>query len=159
MNIDGAWDATETQQFLQDALIPLRVSCHHPSGGLWMVSLWYRYDGQFQCATAMRSDVARFLRRDGSVAFEVSTNRPPYMGVRGNGHASLAPDEDKTVLRSLLERYLGNTENALATTLLAGDREEVVITIDPARLYTWDFSARMDRETPANRWRPSSPQQ
>jgi hypothetical protein len=46
--------------------------------------------------------------------------------------------------------------------LLAGDREEIVIQIDPERLYTWDFTERMASATdsPATREpEPESPQE
>jgi nitroimidazol reductase NimA-like FMN-containing flavoprotein (pyridoxamine 5'-phosphate oxidase superfamily) len=144
-------------EFLEAAVVPLRLGCHHPGGGLWQVALWYRYrDGRFECATGADADIVRFLRRDGAVSFDVSTNRPPYMGVRGSGTATVAVDEDKTVVRSLVERYLGDTDSRMARWLLADEREEVRVTVDPDRLYTWDFSARMAEldDTPAGRWEP-----
>jgi hypothetical protein len=78
-----------------------------------------------------------------SAAFEISVNAPPYFGVRGAGAASVSPDEEKRLLRSLLERYLGGTDSTLAERLLRPEREEVHIRIEPERLYTWDFSDRM----------------
>jgi nitroimidazol reductase NimA-like FMN-containing flavoprotein (pyridoxamine 5'-phosphate oxidase superfamily) len=142
--VDGDWTADETATFLEDQRIPLRLACRTPRGGLWMLSLWYRYtDGTLECATGASAKIVRFLREDPGVAFEVSTNDPPYRGVRGAGTVSLTADEDKTLLRSLIERYLGGTDSELAETLLAPDREEVRITIDVERAYTWDFSGRM----------------
>ena len=57
---------------------------------------------------------------------------------------SIEPDTDKRLLRLLFERYLGGTDNDLGDFLLDPDREEVRIHIAPERLYTWDFSDRMD---------------
>jgi nitroimidazol reductase NimA-like FMN-containing flavoprotein (pyridoxamine 5'-phosphate oxidase superfamily) len=117
-----------------------------------MLSLWYRYrDGAFHCATAADADVVRFLRANDEVAFEVSTNRPPYRGVRGNGTADLAPDEDKRVLSALVERYLDDTDSDLARWLLSPDREEVHVTVAPDRIHSWDYSDRMgdDADDPA----------
>jgi len=109
-----------------------------------MLSLWYRYrDGLLECATGADAKVVRYLRENPAVAWEISTNDPPYRGVRGTGTASLAPDEDKAVLESLLERYLGGTESPLAKRLLSPEREELAIAIDVERAYTWDFSSRM----------------
>jgi len=148
--VEGVRSREELETFLGEALVPLRLGCHHADGGLWPVSLWYRYrDGRFQCATGRGSDLVAFLRENDAVAFEVSTNTPPYMGVRGNGSVSVAPDEDKEYLRSLLARYLGGTDNDLASFLLDGDREELRLTIEPERLYTWDFTDRM-RDTAAD---------
>jgi len=111
-----------------------------------MLSLWYDFDseaGAFVCATSADADVVRYLRADDGVAFEVSTNDPPYRGVRGRGTASISPDEGKTTLRRLLQRYLGGTDSALAHRLLSPERDEVVVRIDPARCYSWDFTERM----------------
>jgi len=109
-----------------------------------MLSLWYRYrDGALWCATSASADVVDYLASDDRVAFEISTNRPPYRGVRGNGTATIDPDVDKELLRELLERYLDGTDSPLAERLLSPGREEVRIRIDPARVYTWDFTDRM----------------
>lgn len=83
------------------------------------------------------------LRDDPAVAFDVSTNRPPYQGVRGGGTATRSPDTDKAVLRSLVERYLGDTDPDLAESLLDEDRTEVRIRIEPRRGYSWDYTERV----------------
>jgi nitroimidazol reductase NimA-like FMN-containing flavoprotein (pyridoxamine 5'-phosphate oxidase superfamily) len=142
----GEWDRVGVAAYLTDATVPVRLACRTPGGGLWMLSLWYRFDADAErlvCATAASADVVEYLRADDGVAFEVSTNDPPYRGVRGNGRATVEPDEGKTTLRSLLERYLGGTDSSLARRLLDPDREEVRIRIDPERCYSWDFTERM----------------
>ena len=140
----GAWDAAETEAFLDSATVPLRLSCHASSESLWMLSLWYLYrEDAFWCATSATADVVDYLGDTDHVAFEISTNEPPYRGVRGNGTATVEPDPEKALLRELLERYLGGTDSDLAERLLSPDRDEVTIRIEPDRLYTWDFSDRM----------------
>jgi len=144
MDVDGAWTTERAEQFLREQTIPVRLACHTPGGGLWMLSLWYRYrDGHVECATGANADVVRYLREDPAVAFEISTNEPPYRGVRGAGSVTIAPDEGKETLRDLIERYLGDTNSQLAERLLSPDREEVRLTVDVDRAYTWDFSNRM----------------
>lgn len=59
---------------------------------------------------------------------------------------TLAPDAEKTVLRSLLDRYVGRTDTPLGRELLRDDRDEVCITIDPEEVYSWDFSSRMQTD-------------
>ena len=146
--VDGDWTRERTEQFLEAEAIPVRLACRTPNGGLWMLSLWYRYrDGRLECATGAGAKVVRYLRADPTVAFEVSTNDPPYRGVRGAGTVSITPDEDKELLAALVERYLGGTGSALAERLLAPDREEVRIALDVERAYTWDFSDRMPSPT------------
>ena len=139
----GAWSEPEATEYLQEATVPIRLACH-TSDGLWMLSLWYMYrDGELLCATGANADIVGYLKRDASVAFEISENEPPYRGVRGAGTAAIVPDDDKTLLTELLERYLGGTDNALAAGLLSADREEVRIHITPEKLFSWDFTERM----------------
>ncbi|MFU8869740.1 pyridoxamine 5'-phosphate oxidase family protein [Natronococcus sp.] len=158
MKVRGSRSREEIAAFLETQTIPVRLGCRTPAGHPWMVSLWYRHrsietdengsgtenDGWIlECATSAEADVVAYLRETPEVSFEVSTNDPPYAGVRGRGEASLEPDPEKEVLRDLLERYLGGTESKLARTLLDEDREEVTITLEPAVVYGWDFSGRM----------------
>jgi nitroimidazol reductase NimA-like FMN-containing flavoprotein (pyridoxamine 5'-phosphate oxidase superfamily) len=144
VTVTGAWSRAEAAAFLEAQTVPLRLGCRRPSGDLWMLSLWYRYrDGSFECATAADADVVAYLDHDAPVSFEVSTNEPPYRGVRGNGTATVTPDEDKTVLRALLARYLGGTDSDLAERLLSPSRREVTVRISPDRLHSWDYSDRM----------------
>lgn len=140
----GAWSPEEVDAFLREVTVPVRVATHRPDGSLWMVALWYRYrDGAFECATWANAHVVEYLRNDSEVAFDVSTNRPAYRGVRGNGTASLAPDRGKAVLRSLVERYLGGTDSALARWLLDDAREEVRVRVHPREVHSWDYTERM----------------
>lgn len=142
--VTGDWTPEQAEQFLDEQTIPVRLATRTPDGGLWMLSLWYRYrEGRLECATGADAKIVRYLRDDPELTFEISTNQIPYRGVRGTGTASLAPDEDKAVLRSLIERYLGDTDGSLAQALLSPDREEIHIQIDVDRAYTWDFSDRM----------------
>ncbi len=91
-----------------------RRGCRTPQTALEL-SLWYRFvDGVFECATGADAAVVDYLDYDASVSFEISTNEPPYCGVRGNGTATMTADEDKTVLTESLHRYLGGTDSPLA---------------------------------------------
>ncbi len=140
----GAWSEAEAESYLAESTVPIRLGCRTPGGGLWMLSLWYRYrDEAFHCATGADADIVRYLESDPDVSFEVSDNEPPYRGVRGAGTAILERDEGKTLLEELLKRYLGGTDNRLADRLLHADREEVRIRIEPNKLYSWDFTDRM----------------
>ena len=140
----GVWSESGVSEFLDRTLVPIRIACHTPTDRLWIVALWYQFrDGRFRCSTSARADVVRFLERDPAVAFEVSTNEVPYAGVRGNGTASVEPDREKSVLRDLLDRYVGDTNSDFAGKLLSEDRDEVTVRIDPDRIFSWDFTARM----------------
>ncbi|MFB6108520.1 MAG: hypothetical protein ABEJ82_06740 [Haloplanus sp.] len=61
----------------------------------------------------------------------------------GTPATPIESDPEKAVLRALLERYLGGTDSSLARRLLAPERDEVTVRIDPDRLHSWDFTERM----------------
>jgi nitroimidazol reductase NimA-like FMN-containing flavoprotein (pyridoxamine 5'-phosphate oxidase superfamily) len=148
MDVTGDWNHEQTEAFLTDRTIPVRLACRRPDDRLWMLSLWYRYrDGRLACATNADARIVSYLEADPGIAFEISTNKPPYRGVRGAGTARIGPDDDKQLLRALLERYLGGTDSNMAAGLLSPDREEVRIILDVDRTYTWDFSDRMPEST------------
>lgn len=140
----GAWSEQQVFTFLQTISVPIRLATHRPDGSLWVVALWYEYrEGDFYCATGSNAQLVRYLEHDADVGFDVSTNDPPYRGVRGNGTTSVQRDEDKTVLRGLIERYLGDTDSPLARQLLSDDREELRIRVRPQEMYSWDYADRM----------------
>ncbi|ELZ44895.1 hypothetical protein C463_08062 [Halorubrum californiense DSM 19288] len=172
MDPTGPWDRERVDEFLATARVPVRLGCRTPSDHPWIVSLWFAWDpdagaaaeaadgsdagdaadatdtsgspaGAIRCATSASADLVEFVEHDDSVSFDVSTNDPPYKGIRGRGRATVVPDEDKRLLRSLLTKYLGGTDNATADRLLRPDREEVEIRIEPERLHAWDYSERM----------------
>lgn len=143
MKISGPWGRDRVDEFLTDARVPVRIGCRTPSDAPWIVSLWFIWDGAVHCATSATADLVDFLAYDAHVSFEVSTNDPPYKGVRGRGHATVTPDDEKELLSSLLVRYLDGVDNSVGDRLLSPEREEVRIEIDPERLHTWDYSERM----------------
>ncbi|MDZ5809925.1 pyridoxamine 5'-phosphate oxidase family protein [Halorubrum sp. AD140] len=143
MELSGPWDRDRVDEFLGEARVPIRIGCRTPADDPWIVSLWFSWDGAVHCATSADADLVSFLAHDARVSFEVSTNDPPYRGVRGRGRATVSPDEGKELLRALLERYLGGVDNPTGERLLRPEREEVRIRIEPERLHTWDYTERM----------------
>lgn len=141
----GVWSEDEVTTFLQEVTIPIRIATRRSDDSLWPVTVWYQYhNGVFECATQATADLVRILRNDPTVGLDVSTNDPPYSGIRGTGTAALSPDGGEEVLRDLVQRYLGGTDSSLAKRLLSGDREEALIRIDPDEIYSWDYSDRME---------------
>ena len=149
MELSGPWDRDRVDEFLQDARVPVRLGCRTPRDDPWIVSLWFSWDGTINCATSANADLVDFLAHDDHVSFEVSTNDPPYRGVRGRGHATVSADAEKEMLRSLLERYLGGVDTPVGERLLSPERDEVHVRIEPDRLHTWDYADRM--ESPRDR--------
>jgi nitroimidazol reductase NimA-like FMN-containing flavoprotein (pyridoxamine 5'-phosphate oxidase superfamily) len=123
---------------------PVRLACVGSDGFPRVVSLWYQYqDGRLYCVTHRDSQLARLLAAETRVGFEVAPNSPPYRGVRGQGRATLAPLGEHNTLNELLQRYLGGVDSPLANWLLSRSEEELLITIEPLRLFSWDYSERM----------------
>ncbi len=144
IEIRGPWDRRETDEFLSRALYPVRLACTASDGFPRVVSLWYQYSGgRLLCVTHTDSALAQLLRRNPKVGFEVAPNEPPYHGVRGQGLATLEPLGDRDTLRDLLQHYLGGSDSSLARWLLSRSHEELLITIEPSRLYCWDYRDRM----------------
>lgn len=149
MKLTGVWDRARVDEFLESARIPVRLGCRTPADEPWIVTLWFAWDGAIHCATGADADVVEFIAHDDRVSFDVSTNDTPYRGVRGRGVATVSPDDGKARLRELMERYLGDTDSKLGERLLAADREEVHVRIDPDRLHSWDYSGRMPASVPS----------
>ena len=79
-------------------------------------------------------------------AFEVSPDAPPYHGVRGQGLAELKADPNGTVLEHLHDRFLGRKETLFRNWLMQGASQEVIISITPSSLMSWDYRDRMGLE-------------
>ncbi len=96
------------------------------------------------CVSHRDSKLIALLRESDRIGFEVSPNLPPYCGVRGQGTVSLTEEGAEAALEHLLQRYLGGAESSLGKWLLSRSAEEVLISIEPHRLFTWDYRERMD---------------
>ena len=144
MRQKGPWSTDQSQHFLQDVRIPLRIACNGASGFPVLASLWFVSEGgKLWCATQRGSSVVSLLSRDSRCAFEVSVETPPYRGVRGTGVATLHDDRGEDLLRVLIERYLGHTNSKLASFLLGRVEQETAIAIEPQTLVSWDYQERM----------------
>jgi nitroimidazol reductase NimA-like FMN-containing flavoprotein (pyridoxamine 5'-phosphate oxidase superfamily) len=140
----GPWNPDEIHRFLEAARVPARLACNGASGHPVIASLWFLSEGdRLWCATQRTARVVELLERDGRCAFEVAEDTPPYRGVRGQGHAVLSPERGESVLRRLIERYLGSDESEFAQWLLERADEEVAIGIEPDSLVSWDYTRRM----------------
>ena len=139
----GPWNSDQITTFLRNTTIPIRVSSMGSAGPI-VQSLWFVYsDNALWCATQATSVLAKRLKADIRIGFEVAADAPPYQGVRGTGRASLHPELAEKVLRQLIARYQGENETDLSSWLLSRLDKEVAVRIDALSLATWDFSGRM----------------
>jgi nitroimidazol reductase NimA-like FMN-containing flavoprotein (pyridoxamine 5'-phosphate oxidase superfamily) len=134
----------QVQKHLDQARIPIRLSCHIRSGHPLVVSLWFvARAGALWCASLQDAGVVSFLRENPRCGFEIARDEPPYRGVRGWGEAMIVPEMGEEILRVLIRRYLPDERTPLARWLLSRSQQEVAIRIDPRRLITWDYTERM----------------
>lgn len=144
VKLKGPWTRAETEVFLQNCPWPLRLACTGADGYPRVVSVWYRFhNNTLQCVSHRGSALVRLIERDPRVGFELAPNDPPYHGVRGQGRVTMVPLGDSDVLEALLDRYLGDQESRVGNWLLSRKDEEMLLTITPERLFTWDYRQRM----------------
>lgn len=142
--LSGPWDARCVAEFLDAAVIPIRLATLSPTGWPIVLSLWFvRSDDLLLCATQRSASVVQALEAAGRCAFEVAGEGMPYHGVRGRAQVTVAPDDGLETLRTLLRRYLGGTDGGFARSLLARTAPEVVLRLDPIELSSWDYRTRM----------------
>jgi hypothetical protein len=148
--IKGPWSQAAIDRFLAQARMPIRLSVCSAEGYPCVVSLWFMAAGEsLLCITHRDSALAQLLQRDGKVGFEISPNEPPYFGLRGSGDCSLTPLPDRATFERLIERYLDDDNQTLASWLLARSEEELLLTITPRQWFSWDYRRRMASPTPA----------
>ena len=141
----GPWTADTLDRFFDEAKVPLRIAGVGSSGHPVLASLWYiQIEDVIWCATQRSSAVALTLNRDARCSFEVSLEKPPYVGVRGPGLATLYPERGEEILCSLIDRYIGSRASSFSQKLLSRVASETAIAIEPQSLFTWDFRERMD---------------
>ena len=143
----GPWTADEASDFLRNSVIPLRLSCagkdHYPV----IATQWFLLDeGELLCATQRNSHIASLIRRESRCAFEISSEKLPYRGIRGRALASLDDLRGPVVLDRLIERYLGQTRGRLASWLKGRSDNETAIVIEPVNVSCWDYGDRMESE-------------
>jgi hypothetical protein len=137
-------DLTEVKTYLEQVKIPIRLACSTRSGWPVVVSLWYKHqNGELFCATQKSARVVTYLKNDPRCAFEIAADLPPYCGVRGQALARIDESIGPKILEQLLVRYLGGLDSALARSLIAKSENEVAIILKTVKIYTWDFSSRM----------------
>lgn len=133
------------QDYLNAVRIPIRLACKTKTDWPIVISLWFLHkDGLLYCATQSSAKIVSYLQHDNRCAFEIASDQPPYCGIRGQAKVWIDEKLGVEVLEKLLIRYLRGTNNDLAKELLANSESEVAIVIEPVRIYTWDFSDRME---------------
>lgn len=142
----GVWNYSEVRGYLEKTKFPLRLATMTTKKYPLVTSLWFipGDNGTLWCAVQRDSDVASNIQGDQRCGFEVGPNDIPYFGVRGQGRASLIPAEGEGILKTLIHRYLGETNKELSKWLLKRSSSETAICIYPAWYFSWDYRDRME---------------
>jgi len=142
-DVQGPWSLAKAVAFLHRTKAPMRLAVNGASGFPVMTPLWHIWlDDALWAAAKPNAAIVRALRRDSRCAFDISIETPPYMGVRGRGDATIEAD-GVTVLKRLLDRFMGAESPEFQARLLQASKDECAIRIDPIKLTSWDFSKRM----------------
>jgi len=145
ISVSGPWTWARAAGFLEDAVIPARISVVSPSGWPVIASLWFIADDKsLWLATKCDSAIAKLLQKNNKCAFEVAYDAPPYRGLRGQANATLHPEQGVRVLQRLIDKYLESRETKLAKWLLNNATEEVAIRLTFVKCQSWDYSDRMN---------------
>ena len=137
--------AEEIARYLSEIKIPIRLACITDAGWPLVTSLWFVFmNGKLYCATQRRAKVIEFLSQNPRCGFEIASDQPPYRGVRGKGRVKLSEDMGPKVLRILMDKYQIRKDSTLGQFLLSNSNNEIAIDIEPIRIFTWDYSDRME---------------
>ena len=140
----SGWTIGQIEEFLEQAVIPIRVGCLTEDGRPLVCSLWFLYEGGLiYCATQESARLVAMLEASPEVAFEIAGDDMPYRGVRGQGRATVSKADGAKTLRRLINRYVEDQETGFAHWLETRSANEVALVIEPDWLTSWDFSARM----------------
>jgi len=132
------------KEYLNQSLIPLRLSGTTKSGWPFVMSLWYVYlNEKIYLATVKTAKVVDYLSNNPKCAFEIASDTPPYCGIRGQATAKVIESKGDEILKILLNRYLGGLNSPLARELMNRRVPEVAIELTPVKVYQWDYSMRM----------------
>ena len=135
---------TNFEEKASDTKIPIRLSFLKTSGVPGILSLWYlNINGKIYCATQKTAKIVSYLQKNPDCAFEISCEKPPYKGTRGEGKAKILEGMGKNVLYQLIEKYLGKKESTLSEFLKSKAGSEVAIEITPNKIFYFDYSRRM----------------
>ncbi len=144
MKLNGPWNLGDVENFLAKAIVPARIAVVTGNGAPLVLSLWFLYhERALWCASNKRARVIDWLTRNPDCGFEIAPDAPPYKGVRGQGVATLHPEEGARILTDLMPRYQIRENSRLGTMLQKSMPDEIAIRITPRWLTSWDFSDRM----------------
>ena len=139
-------DNTRDTKDLVNLAVPLRLACLTNSGWPMIVPLWFKFlNDRFYCATQEDAKIISYLKKDNRCAFEISSEIPPYRGIRGQGKTIIKKELGINILQTIIEKYIQKKDTNLTTFLLKRKENEVAIEIIPIKIFYWDYTNRMKK--------------
>jgi nitroimidazol reductase NimA-like FMN-containing flavoprotein (pyridoxamine 5'-phosphate oxidase superfamily) len=135
--------STNTKDLVNLA-VPLRLACLTNSGWPMIVPLWFKFlNDRFYCAAQEDAKIISYLKKDNRCAFEISSEIPPYKGIRGQGKSIIKNELGIEILQTVIEKYIPKKDTNLKKYLLERKENEVAIEIIPIKIFYWDYTNRM----------------
>ena len=123
---------SEITTLLHDLASPVRLASQSPNGFPLISTLWFIYeDGIFWCITQQRTLLRRNLAANPRCAFEIGLDGKRFKLLRGQGLATLDLADGGRVTERMIDRYLGDPNGSIATTMRKQISTEYAIAIRP----------------------------
>ena len=114
------------------------LATYRRDGTALLSPVWHEWhDNGFNVVTGHRNVKAGHLRRDPRASIVVYDDGPPYRGLELRARASLSIPQDRSIVRRIAMRYLGQ-EAGEQYAETAGD--DLLIRLEPGELRAWDFA-------------------
>jgi PPOX class probable F420-dependent enzyme len=114
------------------------LATYRRDGTVLLSPVWHEWrDNGFNVMTASREVKAGHLRRDPRASIVVFEDDPPNRGLELRTSARLSMLEDRSIVRRIASRYLGE-EGGERYAETAGD--DLLVRLEPGELRAWDFA-------------------
>jgi len=114
------------------------LATYRRDGTVLLSPVWHEWrDNGFNVMTGSRDVKAGHLRRNPRANIVVCEDDPPYRGIELRATARLSSPEDRTIIRRIATRYLG--EEAGAKYAESGG-DDLLIRLEPGEVRAWDFA-------------------
>jgi nitroimidazol reductase NimA-like FMN-containing flavoprotein (pyridoxamine 5'-phosphate oxidase superfamily) len=127
--------------------INLQIATLDKNGDPIIQPVWYYHDPENEriyIITSKTSKKAANIRRKNLVYFNLDEDAFPMRCVKGKAKANISEDPkfNVSVVRKMVLKYLGNTENPTAKQMLdnAGSSDSALIELTPLYYSAWDFT-------------------
>jgi len=97
-------DSEQTNSFVPDLKIPIRVGLVKSNGAPAVISLWYvcKY-GKIYCAVQKTAKIVSYLKKNPVCGFEIAADKLPYKGIRAEGNDNILNETGAYVLDLLID--------------------------------------------------------